>query len=175
VVTIASTRDMQTTLDAMWAHLLPALGQSDPDVDSQEQLASRLGGLELTAYRAAAEPADWEPWLSEPFRVASAEGDPEAQPTVTSIGLQRTDAGWQVGLNEVDNALSFAVGTRGWTVSTPADTSGKGTPVAAAGGWSGPNTLRIEVIFLETPHRMDIVCSLDNHCASASSAWRCCC
>ena len=89
---------------------------------------------------------------------------------VASIGLQRTGAGLQVTLNEIDNALSFAVGTRGWTVSTPADTFGKAIPVAAAGGWSDQQTLRLEVIFLETPHRIDIVCSLDDRCASA--AWR---
>jgi len=129
-----------------------------------------VSGLELAAYQTDGEPADWEPWLCEPFRVASAEGDPQTQPTLTSIGLQRTGAGLQVTLNEVDNALSFAVGTRGWTVSTPADTFGKGIPVAAAGGWSDQKTLRLEVILLETPHRMDVVCSLDDRCASA--AWR---
>ena len=99
--------------------------------------------------------------------MASAEGDPQ---TLTSIRLQCTATGWQVTLNEADNALSFVFGTRGWTVSTPTDTFSKGIPVAAAGGWSDQNTLRLEVIFLETPHRMDILCSLDDHCASA--AWR---
>ena len=161
----------------MWAHLLPALGQSTADVGSQEhlvgaqeQLASRLGGLELAAYQADEEPADWEPWLREPFRLASAEDNPQTQPTLTSIGVQRTDAGLQVTLNETDNALSLGVGTRGWSVSTPADTVGKGIPVAAAAGWSDHKTLRLEVIFLETPHRMDILCSLDDRCATA--AWR---
>jgi CubicO group peptidase (beta-lactamase class C family) len=170
VVTTTATRDLQAVLDAMWAHLLPALGQSAPDAGSQEQLASRLDGLELAAYQADGEPANWEPWLSEPFRVAAAGDDPQNQLALISLRLERTGAGWQVTLNEVDNALSFAVGARGWTVSTPADTFGKGIPVAAAGGWSDQKTLRLEVIFLETPHRMDILCSLDNHCATA--AWR---
>src|SRR5205807_1821598 len=168
VVTTASTPDMQAVLDAMWAHLLPALGRSDPDVGAQEQLASRLGGLELPAYQADGQPRDWEPWLREPFRIAAAEGDPQSQPTLASIGLQRAGAGLQVTLNEVDNALSFGVGTRGWTVSTPADTFGKGIPVAAAGGWSDQKTLRLEVIFLETPHRMDIVCSVGDRSASVA-------
>jgi hypothetical protein len=76
----------------------------------------------------------------------------------------------RVTLNEPDNALRLVVGTRGWNVSVPGDRFGKGIPVAAAGGWSDPQTLRLEVIFLETPHRMDIVCSLDDRCANA--AWR---
>src|SRR3981081_905519 len=88
VVTTASTRDMQAVLDAMWAHLLPALGQSAPDVGSQGQLASRLGGLELAAYQADGEPADWEPWAREPFRGASAAGGPHGQPDDSDTRLQ---------------------------------------------------------------------------------------
>jgi CubicO group peptidase (beta-lactamase class C family) len=175
VVTTASTRDMQAILDAIWAHLLPALGPSVvTDVGSQARLASRLGGLELPAYQAEAEPADWEPWLGEPFTVAAADGDgdgnPQAQPNLTAIGVQHTGGGVQVTLNDADNALSLAVGTRGWTVSTPADRSGKGIPLAAAGGWADQKTLRLEVIFLEVPHRLDIICSLDDR--SAHAAWR---
>jgi CubicO group peptidase (beta-lactamase class C family) len=170
VVTTAATLDMQAVLDAMWAYLLPAMGQSAPDGGAQEQLASRLGGLELAAYQADGEPADWAPWLGEPFIVTAAGGDPQPQLTLASLGLQRTGAGLQVTLNEVDNALRVAVGSRGWIVSTSADTFGKGIPVAAAGGWPDQRTLRLEVIFLETPHRMDIVCSLDDRRARA--AWR---
>ena len=170
VVTTTATIDLQAVLDAMWAHLLPALGQSAPDTRLQERLASRLGALELAAYQADTEPAGWAPWLSEPFTVAAADADPQTQLPLTAVSVQRTDAGLQVTLHEVDNALSFDVGTRGWSVSTPADTFGKGIPVAAAGGWSDGRTLRLEVIFLETPHRLDIVCALDDRCASA--VWR---
>jgi len=168
VVTTAATLEMQAILDAMWTHLLPALGQAGADVGSK--LADRLGGLALPAYQADTEPAEWAPWLGEPFRVAPWQGEPQAQPTLTSIQLDRSGAELRVTLNEPDNALSLIVGTRGWNVSLPGDRFGKGIPVAAAGGWSDPQTLRLEVIFLETPHRMDIVCSLDDRCANA--AWR---
>jgi CubicO group peptidase (beta-lactamase class C family) len=170
VVTTAATLDMQAILDAMWAHLLPALGRPDPDAGAQDELASRLGGLELAAYQADPEPAEWEPWLAEPFTVASAESGPETGPALTSIRVHRAGSGLRVTLHEADNALSCAVGTRGWTVSTPADSFGKGIPVATAGGWSDRTTLRLEVVFLDTPHRLDIVCSLDDRCARA--AWR---
>jgi CubicO group peptidase (beta-lactamase class C family) len=168
----ASTQDMQAVLDAVWAHVLPALGRSASggNPDAQKQLTARLTELELPAYQADGQPADWEPWLRGPFAAAPAEGSSQTPPTLTSIGLERNGAGWQVTLSEADNALSAPVGTHGWTVSTPADRSGKVIPVAAAGGWSDPKTLRVEVIFLETPHRMDILCSLDDR--SASAAWR---
>ena len=157
---------MQAVLDAMWAHLLPSLGGSASDVRAQDALSSRLRGLELAAYQADEEPSDWEPWLREPFTAASAGKDTQ----LTSVRLLRAGGGWQVQLSQADNALSFAVGTSGWSVSTPPDAAGNGIPVAAAGGWCDAKTLRLEVVFLETPHRMDIVCSLDDHCAQA--AWR---
>lgn len=39
-----------------------------------------------------------------------------------------------------------------------------------SGGWLDGHTLRAEVIFLETPHRMDITCSLPGRTGQA--VWR---
>ena len=78
--------------------------------------------------------------------------------------------GWQLGLVEPDNALTIPVGTGGWAVSDHVDRNGETIPVAASGGWVDDQTLRAEVIFLETPHRMDVTCSLPARTAEA--AWR---
>jgi hypothetical protein len=157
---------MQAILDAIWAHLLPALGRPSADEQSQAELASRLEKLELAAHHAGAEPVDWQAWLREPFRVPAADGGT----LLTSVEVVRTGDAWHVRLNQPENALSVPVGARGWTVSAAPDISGKQVPVAASGGWSDPKTLRVQVIFLETPHRMDILCSLDDRRATA--AWR---
>ena len=66
--------------------------------------------------------------------------------------------------------MTFAVGSGEWLVSEPPDAHGDVVPVAASGGWLDEQTLIVEVIFLETPHRMDIVCSLPARTADAS--WR---
>ena len=55
-------------------------------------------------------------------------------------------------------------------MSEPAGEHGGVIPVAASGGWLDDGTLRAEVIFLETPHRMDIICSLPARTATA--VWR---
>jgi hypothetical protein len=47
---------------------------------------------------------------------------------------------------------------------------GRAGPAATSGGWLDGRTLRAEVIFLETPHRMDITCSLPSRTAEA--VWR---
>jgi CubicO group peptidase (beta-lactamase class C family) len=171
VVTTAATRDMQAMLDAMWMHLLPAFDRAPAAAGSQEQLASRLADLSLPACDAEPEPASWEAWVSETFTALVGSGDAENASTVVSVGVQHEGAELRLTLNEADNALGLTVGTCGeWSVSTPRDARGKSVAVAASGGWSDQQTLRVEVIFLETPHRLDIACSLHDH--RARVAWR---
>jgi CubicO group peptidase (beta-lactamase class C family) len=177
IVTTAYTLDMQAMLDAMWDHLLPGLGSASPAAAAQDQLSARLERLELPACRRAPASADWGPWTGA-FTIAST-ADTQSQPSrdfletrpfLTSIEVAPQDDGWQLSLIEPDNALTFPVGTGGWTVSDHVDRHGETIPLAASGGWLDGQTLRAEVIFLETPHRMDITCSLPGRTAEA--VWR---
>ena len=79
-------------------------------------------------------------------------------------------SGWQLSLIEPANTLTVPVCAGAWAVSENADRNGAIIPVAASGGWLDGRTLRAEIIFLETPHRMDITCSLDGR--SAQAGWR---
>ncbi len=196
VVTTAYTLDMQAVLDAMWTRLLPGLGTVSPGTASpgtaspgtaspgtaspgtaspgtgsaHDQLRARLAGLELPACPAAPAPADWGPWTSGPFTIAASTASTPVQPALTSIEVAPEAGGWQISLVEPANALTFPVGAGAWTVSDHADRNGEAIPVAASGGWLDGHTLRAEVIFLETPHRMDITCSLPGRTVEA--AWR---
>jgi CubicO group peptidase (beta-lactamase class C family) len=174
VVTTASTLDMQAMLDAMWTHLLPGLGATAPDAGSaQDRLSARLGGLELPTCPAGPAPAAWSAPGLEPFpvtAVASGAADAEVRPALTSVEVAPAGGGWQLSLIEPTNALTFPVGAGAWAVSSPVDQKGGTIPVAASGGWADDGTLRAEVIFLETPHRIDITCSLPGRTATA--AWR---
>jgi CubicO group peptidase (beta-lactamase class C family) len=176
IVTTACAPDMQALLDAMWARLLPGLGTvasstaAPAAASADEQLSARLARLELPACPAAAGPADWGPWTSGPFAVAAGTSDTQAQPFLTAVEVAPRADGWQITLAEAANALTFPVGTGGWTVSDHADRHGGTIPVAASGGWLDGQTLRAEVIFLETPHRMDITCTLP--ACTAQAVWR---
>jgi CubicO group peptidase (beta-lactamase class C family) len=179
IVTTAYTLDMQAVLDAMWTHLLPGLGTTAPGTAAaHDQLSARLARLELPACPGATAPADRGSWTGT-FTVAASTAGPQAQPHLfslevqpflTSIEVAPLAGDWQLSLIEPDNALTFPVGTGGWTVSEHADRRGETIPVAASGGWLDGETLRVEVIFLETPHRMDITCSLPGRTAEA--VWR---
>jgi CubicO group peptidase (beta-lactamase class C family) len=170
VVTTAYTLEMQAMLDAMWAHLLPGLGTITPDADSaRHQLAARLERLALPACQARPAPADWTPWTGQVF-VAAGAGGGQVQPALSSVAVAPGADGWQISLGEPANSLTFPVGARDWTVSAPADDHGDTIPVAASGGWFDDHTLRAEIIFLETPHRMDVTCTLTGYRAEA--IWR---
>jgi CubicO group peptidase (beta-lactamase class C family) len=171
VVTTAYTLDMQAVLDAMWAHLLPGLGTTTPgDGIAYPQLTTRLGGLALPACQAGSAPADWAPWTAQRFTVKGGPGDGQVQSRISSVAVSPGPDGWQLSLSEAANSLTFPVGAPEWTVSAPADEHGDTIPVAASGGWLDDHTLRAEIIFLETPHRMDVTCSLAGHRAEAG--WR---
>jgi CubicO group peptidase (beta-lactamase class C family) len=186
IVTTASTLDMQAVLDAMWTHLRPGLGAAGPDAGAgadaaQEQLRTRLGALALPpgpAGPAGPPPADWGARAGEPFLVAGADGPaapgpglPQSPaPPLTAVGATPAGDGWQLTLTEDANALTFPMGNGTWAVSAPVDSRGDTIPVAASGGWLDDDTLRAEVIFLETPHRMDITCSRRD--GTARAAWR---
>jgi CubicO group peptidase (beta-lactamase class C family) len=188
IVTTAYALDMQAMLDAMWTHLLPGLGPVSPDADARagagagagaahDKLRARLACLQLPAGPGAPAPDGWGPWTSGPFTVTASAADPQAQPFLlsaetflTSVEVAPRAVGWQVSLVEPGNALTFPAGSGGWTVSDHADRHGDTIPVAASGGWLDDQTLRVEVIFLETPHRMDITCSLPGRTAEA--VWR---
>jgi CubicO group peptidase (beta-lactamase class C family) len=168
VVITAYTLEMQAVLDAMWAHLLPGLGTTTPDDGSaHHQLTTRLGRLALPACQAGPAPADWTPWTGQRFTVA---GDGQIQSRLSSVAVIPGPDGWQISLSEAANSLTFPVGAGVWTVSVPADDHGDAIPVAASGGWLDDHTLRAEIIFLETPHRMDITCFLAGRRAEA--IWR---
>ncbi|MGO9784678.1 MAG: serine hydrolase domain-containing protein [Streptosporangiaceae bacterium] len=184
IVTTAYTLEMQAVLDAMWAHLLPGLGATAPDTGpAHDALTDRLGRLALPACAAGAAPAGWAPWTGQEFTVtAGADGDtaafgaPESlgggqvQPAVTSVAVAAGPGGAQLSLIERANSLTFTVGLGDWAISAPADDHGAVIPVAASGGWLDDGTFRAEAIFLETPHRMDIACSLAGRRAEA--VWR---
>jgi CubicO group peptidase (beta-lactamase class C family) len=178
IVTTAYALDMQAILDAMWGHLLPGIDTAAPsEAAAPDELMARLGCLKLPAGPGAPAPGNWGPWTSSPFSKTGSMPDTQAPPLfssvetfLTSIEVAPRTGGWQISLIEPDNALTFPVGSGDWTVSEHADRHGNIIPVAASGGWQDDQTLRAEVIFLETPHRMDITCSLPGRTADA--VWR---
>jgi hypothetical protein len=152
------TEAMQEAVDHVWEHLLPGLGGSSVDESVQGRLAERLRTLALP-------PCETNP---APVIPQDAAGPGLAAATFSvDVGA---DGRLSVTAEESDNALTFAVGLGEWLTSEPLDAYGDPVPLAASGGWIDDDTLRVEVVFLETPHRLDVQCSLA--AGTAHATWR---
>ncbi len=169
VAMTGGTEEMQSVLDHVWDHLLPGLGSVSPEEGALPDLEARLRGLHLPTRRARPDPARWEDWTTAPFSVAPAT-DPTTGAVLTSVAVTRADDRLVLTISEPDNTVTFPVANGEWLVSEPRDAHGEVVPVAASGGWADEQALIVEVIFLETPHRMDILCSLPARTADVS--WR---
>ena len=171
IATTAATENMQGILEAVWTHLLPAMTATMMEPSPvAEQLAARLETLQLAAFQA--KPAPDSPvtaWADASFRPAG--GQCEAQRTLTGVQLRQDGELWRLTFVEDDDAFSATVGAGGWhTNLTETDHGRTGVPLAVSGGWTDEHGFRAEVIFLETPHRLELTCSLRT--GTFQAIWR---
>ena len=164
--------DMQAVLDGLWGHVLPALTDDrlvSPDRTAADlRLARRTAGLELDAAIGKPEPEEaGDRWDGAVF--APAGGRCGQQPSLESVALQRVSDGWRLTLIEGGRRLTGTLGGDGWRVSDGSDPAGgDGVPIAVSGGWDG-GRLAVEVLFLETPHRLAVGCDLED--ATFTATW----
>lgn len=159
----ASTEAMQAVLELAWAHLLPAL-RAGGSADADARLAERLAGLALAPAEGGPQPrGDAEAWAG---RYAPS-GPADARPAPTAAELLRDGDGWSVRLEDAGG--TFTVPVPGSTWRTVEGTDGA-PPVAVSGGWAGDGALALDLLLLETPHRLRITLQLEGRRIHA--AWR---
>jgi CubicO group peptidase (beta-lactamase class C family) len=154
VAMFSCTDPMQAVLDAMWEHLLPAM-EADPTSPTPDDaaLAGRLDTLSLptVAQRlAGGSPAP----LAMTFDPATTE--PSSHPTVSRI---ETTEG-RIVIHEDDDAIEMPL-TIEWTVADPWH--------AASATQLVDGRLAVDVVFLATPHRLEI--ELDPSTRTFTSSW----
>lgn len=155
IATTAATEDMQGLLNLVWRHLLPAFGAAPLPGAADEGVRRRLAELALPPVEASPEPPGRaDDWASTVF--APEDGDCPDQRTLTGVTVTADADGkaWSVTLAEGDELLELRLVATGWTVD------GSGLPTAVSGGWTDQDTLRLDVLFLETPHRLTVTCAL---------------
>ncbi|MGC0208924.1 serine hydrolase domain-containing protein [Streptomyces levis] len=168
IATTAATERMQDVLNLVWRHLLPAFGPGPLPgrEDADAELRRRLDRLALPPAPGTPAPPDAagdraEDWAAARF-TASGAGP------VRTAGLDRDADGWTLTLTgdgDPDrDRVRLRIGAEGWTVAE------EPLPTAVSGGWTGPGTLAVDVVFLETPHRLAVTCSLADKTVAAR--WR---
>lgn len=141
VATTAENDRMQETLDALWTHLVPALGgRTSPERD--RELARRLARARIPA-------------------LGGGRGDDVTAPVsgtgrLAVAGYDRVQLrGDALVLHGRSGAHALEVGDGAWRETTLV--SGARTlPVAASGGWVGAGHYRAAVLLAETPHRFTV-------------------
>ncbi|HEY5273803.1 MAG TPA: serine hydrolase domain-containing protein [Acidimicrobiales bacterium] len=164
VAIMGQSSDTQALLDIVWRELLPAFQESPlSDATADQHLEERMAGLTLSPSNAdATAPADTDRWVDAQFSPAG--GNCPEQPSLQRVGITATPDGWQVVLHEHDAKLSVPLGNS-WRVGHWDD---EPAPVFASGGWNDSDTIRAELIFVETPHRLIIQCELTSRCFTAT-------
>jgi CubicO group peptidase (beta-lactamase class C family) len=156
------TEAMQAVLDETWTHLLPGLLPAGEvaDAAAEGELAERLAGLSLPPRGGSVGQAgSWTLTVTPAPRVE-----------LTSVGLSSSDAGVELTLADRRTEVTVPVGRGGWAVSEPLDAAGDPLPLGVSGGWEDDGRFRAEVLFLETPHRLDLL--LDVEAGTAAASWR---
>ncbi|MFF7770027.1 serine hydrolase domain-containing protein [Streptomyces massasporeus] len=167
IAATSATERMQEYLNLVWEHLLPAFGpepltgREAADVELRERLA-RLA-LPPAPGRPAA-PEREQDWAAAAFTPSARTGP------VRAAGLTRDADGWTLTLTgdgdrpDHPDRLALRLAGEGWTIAE------EPVPTAVSGGWTDAGTLAVEVVFLETPHRLALTCSLADRTLTAH--WR---
>ncbi|MDN3024339.1 serine hydrolase domain-containing protein [Streptomyces sp. S.PB5] len=152
------TEQMQAVLDLVWEHLLPAFGAAPLSgrEAADTALAERMSRLALPP--AAGKAAT----LKETAVFTPYDGGCEGLPKLTAVEVD--EEGRSLTLVEDGRRLELRFGEPGWTV-----TEGP-VPAAVSGGWTDEDTLVLDVALLETPHHVDLSCSLTDRTFTAK--WR---
>lgn len=169
VAITAATQNMQGILDAVWAHLLPAMTAEalEPSPVAAE-LTDRLAALALPPLTGEPEPPNGPQAWSDVTLRPGPTGD--AQPSLTGVRLVRDGDRWRLVLAD-DVEISALVGAGAWETNLGETANGdSGVPIAVSGGWTDKDTFRADVVFLETPHRLELTGSLSR--ATFELGWQ---
>jgi hypothetical protein len=157
VAITAQTPDMQAMLSAVWAHLLPALGgRGGASTTADARLEARLHGLSTAVAPGRDSPPDGPGgWDGAHFVPRAGRRQPGSG--LSGLGLHRTDGRWRVRLEDGAWQLEVDLRTGGWGAAVPLSEA-----VACTGGWTDATTLRVDAVFVDTPHRLALTCHLDD-------------
>ena len=161
VAVTSQSDDIQYLLDAVWDNLLPGLHPGPlAATPADDALAQRLRHLAVPVpnsgrdQAAMGATAGWRSLELHPEGPTSGQG-----PLPQTVVLSVREGQWWLALQEPGWETDVVLGMDGWAVAEPgAGTAG--APTAGTGRWDGADVLRAQVIFLETPHRLELICDV---------------
>jgi CubicO group peptidase (beta-lactamase class C family) len=142
----AGVSDMQSVLDLVWEHLLPAMGASPLPADpaAQAKLAQTLSNLTLT-------PQQGQPSSALAARVSGQTYRFDAnEHKIETITLDFSTAKPLLTIRRNQGDHTVTIGSGAWLAGTT-DHDGTEDRIAASGAWAAEDTYVVQVFFTETP------------------------
>lgn len=167
VIALTSQSPEQAALmSAIWEHLVPALTAGGAGADADGALAERLAGLTLPVVTERG-PAEFTAARFEPVDVAKVSsvyavvGATEARAVFEVEIRPGGPTGWEIVIGDGGDDVVAALEPYGWATTGVVAT--QATPAQDRPG------LRIDVVFLETPH--GLVLELDQQALTFGAVW----
>lgn len=149
VAMTAGSERVQELLDAVWRTILPALTAADDGQELEragdEALTRRLDALALP-------PVSTRVPAAGPARFVS--GDNAAFGSTQTITVAAGDGGWRVELDIAGRQVVLPAGDGRWLPGTLPGRRGPDVPVYTSGGWAGVDRFALELVVVESPHRV---------------------
>ncbi|MET0479908.1 MAG: serine hydrolase domain-containing protein [Mycetocola sp.] len=150
--------DMQGVLNLAWEHLLPAIGRQGDgtgSIGADTALAAQLASLSIAPLsgNATAGGTVGGSFTRTPGRVL---------PDLTRLEVRAHTggSGWDLSLRQGDSTLEVTAGLGEWTTNDA---------TVASAAWDTAGRLAVDVIFIETPHRLHLV--LDRSGSTFTANW----
>lgn len=161
VVAITSEQaEPQATLDALWEHVVPAVGRAGSE-QADDELAAVLASREIPAMAGGALGPDH----AEFTRSAGS----DLSTAYTAVSVTREGSAHVLGLARQGEWLRVPVASGAWVESALVG-AGATVPVVSSGAWVDEDVFRAEVIAVETPHRFRVEARLRG--GDADLTWR---
>jgi CubicO group peptidase (beta-lactamase class C family) len=150
---------MQVILDAMWEHLLPAMAADAlPPSPDDHELVRRLAHLALPT---AAQRVGGQDLAEVPEMTFTRRPGARSHPTIVSVETVIEASGQRMIIREKDRSIALSL-TNGWWVDDEASLAASATRLA-------DGTVAVDVVFLATPHRLEI--DLDPTAGTFVARW----
>jgi len=150
VACTAQVSDMQGELNLIWKHLLPALSGQGGSADADAALADRLGRLSTATIAGGAAGPDTEvtfPRVGEPSATTAA---------VTGIRVAPSGTGSRLTVVTESGERAFDLRPGAWTDGELPGLRALIPSVAVTGGWTAPDRFEADMVFVTTPHRLQL-------------------
>ena len=150
----AGVQDMQSVLDLVWEHLLPALGPAPlpEDTARQQALEQKLSGLVLPPMSGQPTPA-LATRVSEKLYLMETNDQ-----QIEAISFDFGPAEDVITIRTDQGEHQIICGRGAWVKDATAFDNDTPRPVAASGAWTAEETYVIKLCFYETPFCPTITC-----------------